>query len=304
MGGKVMSSDINELYRRVIYRNNTLINLLTTSRSTPGELVMCQEKLVQEAVDTLLDNGIRRQPMRDGHNEVYKLFSNVIEGKEGGFHETLLGKRVDYSGHSTIYSRQVKADELQPGVCYLQITAVDALIEDEIWEAERRECYVFLSEVYVHAFLPRMAEVKVDWKTIENAIRMIDETRTTDLQNKLEVLCGFDGDQLCLLQSLKRILEGSVAVQFIGQFSPDNSGVLSFCTAFLSGEPATRMRVQELQQLIAVLLEFMAVCKHAIRVHFRLIGEEDQEFHTQLVKGFQSLTADLFHYIPAILTQL
>nr|YP_010024806.1 RNA polymerase beta' subunit [Colobanthus pulvinatus]YP_010024889.1 RNA polymerase beta' subunit [Colobanthus nivicola]QOQ35105.1 RNA polymerase beta' subunit [Colobanthus pulvinatus]QOQ35188.1 RNA polymerase beta' subunit [Colobanthus nivicola] len=101
-GGKLMSSDINELYRRVIYRNNTLTDLLTTSRSTPGELVVCQEKLVQEAVDTLLDNGIRGQPMRDGHNKVYKSFSDVIEGKEGRFRETLLGKRVDYSGRSVI----------------------------------------------------------------------------------------------------------------------------------------------------------------------------------------------------------
>nr|YP_009108432.1 RNA polymerase beta' subunit [Genlisea margaretae]CDI43992.1 RNA polymerase beta' subunit [Genlisea margaretae] len=101
-GGKLMSSDINELYRRVIYRNNTLTDLLTTSRSTPGELVMCQEKLVQEAVDTLLDNGIRGQPMRDGHNKVYKSFADVIEGKEGRFRETLLGKRVDYSGRSVI----------------------------------------------------------------------------------------------------------------------------------------------------------------------------------------------------------
>nr|QJX68237.1 RNA polymerase beta' subunit [Commelina communis] len=101
-GGKLMSSDINELYRRVIYRNNTLTDLLATSRSTPGELVMCQEKLVQEAVDTLLDNGIRRQPIRDGHNKVYKSFSDVIEGKEGRFRETLLGKRVDYSGRSVI----------------------------------------------------------------------------------------------------------------------------------------------------------------------------------------------------------
>nr|QQK57666.1 RNA polymerase beta' subunit [Salix sp.]UEC44831.1 RNA polymerase beta' subunit [Salix myrsinifolia] len=101
-GGKLMSSDINELYRRVIYRNNTLMDLLTTSRSTPGELVMCQEKLVQEAVDTLLDNGIRGQPMRDGHNKVYKSFSDVIEGKEGRFRETMLGKRVDYSGRSVI----------------------------------------------------------------------------------------------------------------------------------------------------------------------------------------------------------
>nr|QFQ45439.1 RNA polymerase beta' subunit [Bredia hirsuta] len=101
-GDKLMSSDINELYRRVIYRNNTLTDLLTTNRSTPGELVMCQEKLVQEAVDTLLDNGIRGQPIRDGHNKIYKSFSDVIEGKEGRFRETMLGKRVDYSGRSVI----------------------------------------------------------------------------------------------------------------------------------------------------------------------------------------------------------
>nr|UTM99638.1 RNA polymerase beta' subunit [Phyllagathis sp. Lin655] len=101
-GGKLMSSDINELYRRVIYRNNTLTDLLTTNRSTPGELVMCQEKLVQEAVDTLLDNGIRGQPIRGGHNKIYKSFSDVIEGKEGRFRETMLGKRVDYSGRSVI----------------------------------------------------------------------------------------------------------------------------------------------------------------------------------------------------------
>nr|QJQ74311.1 RNA polymerase beta' subunit [Teucrium omeiense]QJQ74397.1 RNA polymerase beta' subunit [Teucrium simplex] len=101
-GGQLMSSDINELYRRVIYRNNTLTDLLTKSRYAPGDLVMCQEKLVQEAVDTLLDNGIRGQPMRDGHNKVYKSFSDVIKGKEGRFRETLLGKRVDYSGRSVI----------------------------------------------------------------------------------------------------------------------------------------------------------------------------------------------------------
>lgn len=83
-----------------------------------------------------------------------------------------------------------------------------------------------------------------------------------------------------------------------------NSGVLGVCAAFLSGEPATRLSSQELQQLIAALLEFMAVCKKAIRMHARLIGEEDQEFHSQLVIGFQSLTAELSHFIPAILSEL
>ncbi|RXI09439.1 hypothetical protein DVH24_034056 [Malus domestica] len=63
---------------------------------------IAREKLVQEVVDTLLDNGIREQPMRDGHNKVYKSFLDVIEGREGKFHETLLGKQVDYSGRSII----------------------------------------------------------------------------------------------------------------------------------------------------------------------------------------------------------
>uniref|UniRef100_UPI00315DA208 RNA polymerase beta' subunit n=1 Tax=Pyrola atropurpurea TaxID=642525 RepID=UPI00315DA208 len=101
-GGKRVSSDINELYKRVILRNKTLTDLLTTSPYTPGDLVMSQEKLVQEAVDTLLDNGIRGQPIRDRHNKVYKSFSDLIKGKEGRFRETLLGKRVDYSGRSVI----------------------------------------------------------------------------------------------------------------------------------------------------------------------------------------------------------
>nr|YP_010474020.1 RNA polymerase beta' subunit [Corydalis crispa]UVH68233.1 RNA polymerase beta' subunit [Corydalis crispa] len=99
-GGKLMSSDINELYRRVIFRNISLIRLL--KESSPGDAIMSQEKLVQEAVDTLLDNGLHGQPMKDRHNKVYKSFSDVIEGKEGRFRETLLGKRVDYSGRSVI----------------------------------------------------------------------------------------------------------------------------------------------------------------------------------------------------------
>lgn len=101
-GGKQISSDINELYKRVILRNNALINILNTGRYAPSDLVMSQEKLIQEAVDTLLDDGIRGQPMRDGHNKVYKSFSDIIQGKEGRFRETLLGKRVDYSGRSVI----------------------------------------------------------------------------------------------------------------------------------------------------------------------------------------------------------
>nr|YP_009732843.1 RNA polymerase beta' subunit [Diphyscium foliosum]QHU77188.1 RNA polymerase beta' subunit [Diphyscium foliosum] len=100
--GELITSDLNELYRRVIYRNNTLIDFLARSGSTPGGLVVCQIRLVQEAVDALIDNGIRGQPMKDSHNRPYKSFSDVIEGKEGRFRENLLGKRVDHSGRSVI----------------------------------------------------------------------------------------------------------------------------------------------------------------------------------------------------------
>nr|YP_010209428.1 RNA polymerase beta' subunit [Linum lewisii]UBA16878.1 RNA polymerase beta' subunit [Linum lewisii] len=99
---EVRGSDINELYRNVIYRNNILTNLARTKKATPGELVISQESLLQEAVDRLLDNGSCGQPMRDGHDRPYKSFSDVIEGKEGRFRETMLGKRVDYSGRSVI----------------------------------------------------------------------------------------------------------------------------------------------------------------------------------------------------------
>lgn len=235
-------------------------------------------------------------------------------------------------------SRQVKADELQPGVCHLQITAADPIMEDEDLGSRRERIFSLLpgsmrARVFDHflfdtpftkngktqggledqwkrrtvlqtegsfpALVNRLLVVKsesLEFSPVENAIGMI-ETRTGALRNELEEPRSSEGDQLPRLQSLQRILQGSVAVQV-------NSGVLSVCTAFLSGEPATRLRSQELQQLIAALLEFMAVCKRAIRVHFRLIGEEDQDFHTQLVNGFQSLTAELSHYIPAILSEL
>nr|YP_010045919.1 RNA polymerase beta' subunit [Platycerium bifurcatum]QPG85965.1 RNA polymerase beta' subunit [Platycerium bifurcatum] len=100
--GELVTSDLNELYRKVIHRNNTLVEFLSGSEFTPEGLIVCQKRLIQEAVDALIDNGIRGQPMRDINNRPYKSFSEFIEGKEGRFRENLLGKRVDYSGRSVI----------------------------------------------------------------------------------------------------------------------------------------------------------------------------------------------------------
>lgn len=100
--GELVTSDLNELHRKVIHRNNTLVEFLSGSEFTPEGLIVCQKRLIQEAVDALTDSGIRGQPMRDINNRPYKSFSEVIEGKEGRFRENLLGKRVDYSGRSVI----------------------------------------------------------------------------------------------------------------------------------------------------------------------------------------------------------
>ncbi|KAF8728559.1 hypothetical protein HU200_017822 [Digitaria exilis] len=269
-----------------------------------------------------------REPRDVRLGDIMEKLSHIYDAKMDGNH-TL---------HIIPDSRQVNADELQPGVCYLQITAVDPVMEDEDLGSRRERIFslstgtvrarvfdrflfdtpftkngktqggledqwkrrtVLQTEGSFPALVNRLLVTKsesLEFSPVENAIGMI-ETRTAALRNELEEPQSSEGDQLPRLQSLQRILQGSVAVQV-------NSGVLSVCTAFLSGEPATRLRSQELQQLIAALLEFMAVCKRAIRVHFRLIGEEDQEFHTQLVNGFQSLTAELSHYIPAILSEL
>nr|UTS56967.1 RNA polymerase beta' subunit [Schizaea tenella] len=100
--GESITSDLNEPYRKIIHRNNTLTESLCGSEFTPEGLVVCQKRLVQEAVDALIDNSIRGQPMKGISNRPYKSFSEVIEGKEGRFRGNPLGKRVDYPGRFVI----------------------------------------------------------------------------------------------------------------------------------------------------------------------------------------------------------
>nr|YP_009240195.1 RNA polymerase b'-subunit-1 [Sciadopitys verticillata]AMO00762.1 RNA polymerase b'-subunit-1 [Sciadopitys verticillata]BCK60783.1 RNA polymerase beta subunit-1 [Sciadopitys verticillata] len=105
--GELFSSDLNELYRTVILRNNRLIEFLNEVKAKPDTLLLAglvrsQKRLVQKAVDALLDNGIGGEPVKDIHDKPYKSFSDFIQGKEGRFRENLLGKRVDYSGRSVI----------------------------------------------------------------------------------------------------------------------------------------------------------------------------------------------------------
>ncbi|HDJ2145911.1 TPA: DNA-directed RNA polymerase subunit beta' [Staphylococcus aureus] len=99
-GGRFATSDLNDLYRRVINRNNRLKRLLDLD--APGIIVQNEKRMLQEAVDALIDNGRRGRPVTGPGNRPLKSLSHMLKGKQGRFRQNLLGKRVDYSGRSVI----------------------------------------------------------------------------------------------------------------------------------------------------------------------------------------------------------
>ena len=99
-GGRFATSDLNELYRRIITRNNRLLRLLEID--APQLIIRNEKRLLQESVDTLIDNGKRGKIALSANNRALKSLSDIIKGKHGRFRQNLLGKRVDYSGRSVI----------------------------------------------------------------------------------------------------------------------------------------------------------------------------------------------------------
>ena len=99
-GGRFATSDLNDLYRRVITRNNRLKKLLELG--TPSIIVQNEKRMLQEAVDALIDNGRRSKPITGAGGRALKSLSHTLKGKQGRFRQNLLGKRVDYSGRSVI----------------------------------------------------------------------------------------------------------------------------------------------------------------------------------------------------------
>ena len=99
-GGRFATSDLNDLYRRVINRNNRLIKLLELD--APDIIVQNEKRMLQEAVDALIDNGRRGRAVTGPGNRPFKSLSDMLKGKQGRFRQNLLGKRVDYSGRSVI----------------------------------------------------------------------------------------------------------------------------------------------------------------------------------------------------------
>jgi DNA-directed RNA polymerase subunit beta' len=132
-GGRFATSDLNDLYRRVINRNNRLKKLLDLK--APDVIVRNEKRMLQEAVDALFDNGRRGRVLRGSNNRPLKSLSDTLKGKQGRFRQNLLGKRVDYSGRSVI----VVGPELKLNQCGLPKKMALELFKPFIYNKLERE---------------------------------------------------------------------------------------------------------------------------------------------------------------------
>jgi DNA-directed RNA polymerase subunit beta' len=112
-GGRFATSDLNDLYRRVIHRNNRLKRLIELR--APNIIIKNEKRMLQESVDALFDNGRRGRPIMGTNKRPLKSLSDMLKGKQGRFRQNLLGKRVDYSGRTVI----VVGPELKLNQCGL-----------------------------------------------------------------------------------------------------------------------------------------------------------------------------------------
>ena len=160
-GGRFATSDLNDLYRRVINRNNRLKKLLELD--APDIIVRNEKRMLQEAVDALIDNGRRGRPVTGPNNRALKSLSDMLKGKQGRFRQNLLGKRVDYSGRSV----SVVGPELKMYQCGLP------------------------KEMALELFKPFVMKRLVDLKVAENirkARKMVDRGSPKEVWDALEVV--------------------------------------------------------------------------------------------------------------------
>ena len=160
-GGRFATSDLNDLYRRVINRNNRLKRLLELN--APDIIVRNEKRMLQESVDALIDNGRRGRPVTGPNNRPLKSLSDMLKGKQGRFRQNLLGKRVDYSGRSVI----VVGPELKMYQCGLP-----------------KEMAIELFKPFV---MKRLVETGVA-SNIKSARKMVEKANRSEVWDALEVV--------------------------------------------------------------------------------------------------------------------
>ena len=161
-GGRFASSDLNDLYRRVINRNNRLRKL--TSLGAPDIIIRNEKRMLQESVDALLENGRHGRPVMGPQNRPLKSLSDMLKGKQGRFRQNLLGKRVDYSGRSVI----VVGPELKLHQCGIPKQMALELFEPFIIKKLREKGFVHT--IKGARRMVERARVEV-WDILENVIK-------------------------------------------------------------------------------------------------------------------------------------
>ena len=161
-GGRFATSDLNDLYRRVINRNNRLKKLIELR--APDVIVRNEKRMLQEAVDALFDNGRRGRVLRGANNRPLKSLSDTLKGKQGRFRQNLLGKRVDYSGRSVI----VVGPELKLHQCGLPKKMALELFKPFIYSKLEKEGLVTTIKAAKEMVEQQRPEV---WDFLEDVIR-------------------------------------------------------------------------------------------------------------------------------------
>ena len=161
-GGRFASSDLNELYRRVLNRNVRLQRLLEIE--APSVIIKNEKRMLQEAVDSLIDNGRRGQPVRGSNKRPLKSLSEMLRGKQGRFRQNLLGKRVDYSGRSVI----VVDPQLKMNQCGLPKIMALELFKSHVY-AELIRCNL-ASNLRIAKKMVENATTEV-WDALDNVVR-------------------------------------------------------------------------------------------------------------------------------------
>lgn len=161
-GGRFATSDLNDLYRRVINRNNRLKSILKLK--TPDVIVRNEKRMLQEAVDALFDNGRHGHPVMGAGNRPLKALSEMLKGKQGRFRQNLLGKRVDYSGRSVI----VVGPELNFNQCGLPKKMALDLFEPFIVKRLKDQGYVYTIRSAKKMIQKQAPEV---WDVLEEIIK-------------------------------------------------------------------------------------------------------------------------------------
>ena len=161
-GGRFATSDLNDLYRRVINRNNRLKKLMELK--APDVIVRNEKRMLQEAVDALFDNGRRGRVLRGANNRPLKSLSDTLKGKQGRFRQNLLGKRVDYSGRSVI----VVGPELQLHQCGLPKKMALELFKPFIYNKLEQQGLVATIKQAKEMVEQQLPEV---WDILEEVIR-------------------------------------------------------------------------------------------------------------------------------------